>query len=293
VQRALIDLVEPLALSSAVHGFRRGRSIVTAAKRHVGARALINVDLKDFFHSVDDERVARALERSLIPRLVDETGELTRDEAREIVALIGRLVTWPAEGRPRPVLPQGAPTSPFLANLAARPIDVDLKKLLEDTPGEYVYTRYADDLTISATHEIDRLLLEAVLRVVHRSGFTHNPEKVTIASTIKGSPHFRQKLEVTGLVIDTRERTVRIPRSRLDRFRLKIHQAAIVPKLDEDSIHEIEGIVSFVHMVYGGLPQTLEGAYARFCAAHERKPLEPGKSRRRARKQALDDELYR
>lgn len=293
VQRALIPLIEPLPLSAAVHGFRRGRSIVTGAKAHLGAKALINIDLASFFHSVDDVRTQRALQKSLVPRLSDETGDMSRGDATEVVELITRLVTYPVGDRPRPVLPQGAPTSPFVANLAARPLDAAIRKLLDSTPGEFVYTRYADDLTISAAHEIHRELLGAALRAVHESGFVANRDKIRIASTMRGSPNYRQKLEVTGLVIDSRENRIRIPRARMEQFRLRLHQAGLVPNLDEQTRRSIEGIISFVHMVYGQLPPNLEGAYARFCEVHKAKRLVPGKSRKRARQLALDEEIYR
>jgi RNA-directed DNA polymerase len=293
LQRKLIPLIEPLALGAAVHGFRRGRSIVTGALMHVDARALINVDLEGFFHSVTADRVRRTLRRSLEPRWVEETRELGRGEARAVTELIVRLCTAPVPGREAPALPQGAPTSPFLANLAARPLDTGIRALLDDTPGQYVYTRYADDLTISAPHEIDRRLLGAVLRVVARSGFRAHPGKIGLQSTLRGSPHYRQRLEVTGLVIDARERTVRIPRARMDRYRLQLHQAALAPRLDEAELRALEGIVAFVHMVYGRLPASLEAPYARLCERHGRPRLQPGKSRRAARAQARDAELYR
>lgn len=293
IQRRLKILLEPLPLSMSVHGFRRAHSIVTGARAHVNARALINIDLKDFFHSVDVPRVVRALERSLLPRLVDETGDLTRPECLGLISLIAELTTYPVGGRPRPVLPQGAPTSPFLANLAARPLDERIRKLLAKTPGEYAYTRYADDLTISATHEIDRRLIGEILRLIQRSGFAANPQKTRIASTIRGSPHFRQKLTVTKLTIDARSQTIRIPRAKLDLFRMKVFQASLVPQLDEDTNREVEGIVSFVHMVYGSLPGPLGAAYSRYCEAHKRPRLRPGRSRRQARRHALDEELYR
>lgn len=293
VQRALITLIEPLALPAAVHGFRRGHSIVTGAQKHLGARALLNVDLKDFFHSVDADRVTRSLVRSLEPRLVTETAELTRTECREVIALIVRLTTWTPPGLGRPVLPQGAPTSPFLANLAARKLDVELAQLLATLPGDLVYTRYADDLTISSPYEIDRRLIGEVLKIVERSGFRANPQKIHLASTIKGSPHYRQKLTVTGLVLDTREKVLRIPRARLDAYRLKLHQAALAGRLDEATVQEIEGIVSFVHMVYHALPPSLEAAYERFTDAHGVKPILPGKSRRIAKRRATNKELYR
>jgi hypothetical protein len=265
---------------------------VTGARAHAGAKSLVNVDLKDFFHSVDDRRVARTLERSLMPRLVEETREVAEDEAKPLVELIVRLVTWPVDGRPRPVLPQGAPTSPYLANLAARPLDIEIRDLLRELPGEFTYTRYADDLTISAPHEIDRSVMGEILRVVQRTGFIANPTKIRIASTIKGSPHFVQKLEVTGLALDPANGTVRIPRARMDRFRATIHQAALLRSLDEDTVRRVEGIVSFVHMVYGGMPPGLVGAVQRFEQAHRRSLPKPGKSKKMARRRALGRETY-
>jgi hypothetical protein len=295
VQRALIVLLEPLPVASSVHGFRRGRSIVTGAKAHVNARALISIDLSDFFHSVPRSRVERALARSLEPRLVEETKELSPPEGRALVALIARLCTWPVAANKEAVLPQGSPSSPHLANLAARPLDTEIAALLRAIPGEYTYTRYADDLTISAPHEIDRSLLGEVLRRVERSGFRANPEKVRIASTLKGSKHFTQRLMITGLMLDPRDRSVRIPRPRLDRYRAQIHQAANLPhdQLRAETVQQIEGIVSFVHMVYGRLPPALDGAYQRFLEAHQRPRLVAGKSRRFARRKATNRELYR
>lgn len=292
-QRGLNQLLEPLSLSASVHGFRRGRSIVTGAKAHLGARALINVDLADFFHSVDRSRVVRTLRRSLVGRLVDETEDLSGDEAEALVQLISTLATWPVDGRPAPVLPQGAPSSPFLANLAARPLDAAVRAFLADTPGEYVYTRYADDLSVSSHHELHRSMLGALLQVVAREGWRVNDRKVRIASTIKGSPHYAQKLEVTGLIIDSLERRVRIPRARMQAYRVKLHQAALAPQLDEETIRSIEGIISFVHMVYGALPPALDAPYRRFTEVHRQPRLRPGKSRQRARKAALDETLYR
>lgn len=286
VQRALLPLLEPLPLPASVHGFRKGCSIVTGARQHVRARAMISVDLEDFFHSVDRGRVARALTRSLVPRLVEETAEVSRAEGRALVELIATLATWTPPDMTRPVLPQGAPTSPVLANLAARRLDVALGRLVASTPGELVYTRYADDLTLSSPYEIDRSLLGLVLRIIDAHGFRANPAKVSLASTLPGSPHFRQRLEVTGLTIDHRERTVRIPRARMDEYRVRLFQAAKLPLLDRETREVVEGIVSFVHMVYGALPPALARAYAELVDAHDLTPLTAGRSRRMARKKA-------
>jgi hypothetical protein len=293
LQRALIALLDPLPLPVAVHGFRRHHSIVTNAERHLGARALLNVDLKDFFHSVDRPRVERVLRRSLLPRLIEETGEVSASEGAPLVELIAELTTHPVEGWPAPVLPQGAPTSPFLANLAARKLDREIIELLAEIPGEWSYTRYADDLAISAPHEIDRRMIGLVLERIQRSGFSHHPHKVQLASTLKGSPFYRQRLEITGLILDTREKVLRIPRARMEQFRTQLHQAALLPELDLATRQQIDGFVAFVFMVYRGLPPALGNAYRRYTEAHRLTPLEAGKSRRIARRRAAQKELYR
>ena len=286
VQRAILPLLEPLPLPASVHGFRKGHSIVTGARQHVRARALINVDLEDFFHSVDEARVLRVLHRSLAPRLVEETAEVSRAEIGPLIALIAELCTWRLPEGARRVLPQGAPTSPALANLAARRLDIAIGRLIASLPGELVYTRYADDLTLSSPYELDRGVLGQLLRLVDAHGFRANPAKISLASTLPGSPHFRQRLEITGLVIDPVARCVRIPKARLELFRVQLHQAANVPLLEREQREQLEGLVSFVHMVYGALPPALARAYARVVEAHELVPLEPGRSRKIARKKA-------
>ncbi len=290
VQRGINVLLEPLPLSMAVHGFRRARSIVTGAKAHLQARALINIDLKDFFHSVDGSRVRAVLARSLLPRLTEETQDLSAEEGRAVIELIAKLTTVKLSPSTSAVLPQGAPTSPFLANLSARGLDDAIRKLLSETPGSFTYTRYADDLTISAPHELHRSLLGELLRTVQRAGFRHHPHKVRIASTLKGSPHYRQRLEINHLLIDPQTRTVRIPKARMERFRMFVRQASLSAPLQEEDLRRVEGIVSFVFMVYGELPNSLKKAYAAFCQAHKKPALQRGKSKKRAR--ALHKELY-
>ena len=225
---------------------------------------------------------------------MDDTEELEDQDADTLIQLITFLVTYPLEEHKDAlrVLPQGAPTSPYLANLAARPLDISIRRFLQTVPGEFAYTRYADDLTITAPHEIDRSLLGALLQVIHRSGFKANQQKVGVTCTLKGSPHFAQKLMVTGLILDHREGRVRIPKARLERIRLTLHQASLVPVLEAEVLQSIEGSISFVHMVYGKLPASIDRAYEKFVKAHKQAKLRPGKSRKRARQSAMNPHLY-
>ncbi|HZT15770.1 MAG TPA: reverse transcriptase family protein [Gaiellaceae bacterium] len=129
----------------ASHGFVRERSIVTNAAPHVRSRLVLKIDLRDFFGTVEREQVYRIFRR------VGYT--------RQIAGLLTSLTT--KDGH----LPQGAPTSPDLANHAAYVLDVRLSALAHRN--RMTYTRYADDLTFSGPGaEVPRVrrVIEHIIR---------------------------------------------------------------------------------------------------------------------------------
>lgn len=98
----------------------------------------------------------------------------------------------------RPHLPQGAPTSPALANLCAYRMDCRLAGLAKRFGA--TYTRYADDLTFSGDHELRRTQLRLrkwVIRVVTEEGFTLNAAKTRVKSQ-------SDRQTVTGLVVNVK-----------------------------------------------------------------------------------------
>ncbi|MFC4125230.1 reverse transcriptase domain-containing protein [Nocardia rhizosphaerae] len=109
-------------------------------------------------------------------------------------------------------LPQGAPTSPRLANLVARGLD----RRLTGYAGRHglTYTRYADDLAFSgpASTDVDRLVW-TVTRIARAEGFTVGPDK-----TLVRRAHQRQTL--AGLVVNTRPAA---PRDQYDALRALLH----------------------------------------------------------------------
>jgi hypothetical protein len=112
-------------------------------------------------------------------------------------------------------LPQGAPTSPALTNLICLRLDKRLEGLAAKLG--FTYTRYADDMTFSASGEAAKLtgtLLKAVHDIVAAEGFVVHPDKTRIMRR-----HRRQ--EVTGLIVNDR---VSVPRDTLRRFRALLHQ---------------------------------------------------------------------
>jgi len=116
-----------------VTGFVRGRSIFDNARVHAGGGNLMVVDIEDFFPSITFEKVERVFASFGFPPGV----------ARQLAALCC------LHNR----LPQGAPTSPAIANLVCKPLDEKLLELAKDWGAKY--SRYADDLSFSGPVRFD------------------------------------------------------------------------------------------------------------------------------------------
>jgi RNA-directed DNA polymerase len=159
LQRRLLDsILSKIPAHDAAHGFRPGRSVLSFVEPHVGRSIVLKMDLRDFFVSISAARVialyltagypepvARLLAglcTNTIPREVwKQASDLQDDGARAVASWqAGRLYR-------RPHLPQGAPTSPALANLAMFRLDARLAGLARAAGAHY--TRYADDLVFS------------------------------------------------------------------------------------------------------------------------------------------------
>jgi hypothetical protein len=166
VLREILDAVPP---HECAHGFRRGRSVVTAATAHVDRDVVVRMDLADFFGSIQASRVVALFHRLGYPEEVARTlaGICTSrvphhvmNEGRHRMHADPAAPTGPridefhrlARHLAWPHLPQGAPTSPALANLAAFRLDVRLSSLASTMHARY--TRYADDLVFSGDRRL-------------------------------------------------------------------------------------------------------------------------------------------
>jgi RNA-directed DNA polymerase len=160
-RKILAKILDAIPGHPAAHGFRRGRSVKTFAEPHVGRSVVLRMDLRDFFPTISRARL-QAVFRTIgypekvadllggictnaAPRFVwRETGlETTRDLVQAAKELYGR---WH--------LPQGAPTSPALANLCAYRLDCRLHGLAAACGASY--TRYADDIVFSGDKAFQR-----------------------------------------------------------------------------------------------------------------------------------------
>lgn len=168
-----LHLTRNLWTHPSCHGFVKGKSIITNALPHVGSEIVLKLDIAEFFPSVKRDRVYRIFRRiGYSPALSD---------------LLAGLTTL------RDSLPQGAPTSPDLANFAAYGLDARLASLAE-TAG-LSYTRYADDLTFSGRALRYKETKRLIQHIMRDEGFTPNEQKVRFLRS--GS-----RLQITGIVVN-------------------------------------------------------------------------------------------
>ena len=167
--------------SEYVTGFEKKMSIMENAKRHLNKECIINIDLKDFFPSITNKMVY-----SIFCYL---------GYSREMCNIFTTICTY------KKVIPQGAPTSPKLANLCCKQLDKRIGALCKKYGA--TYSRYADDITISGNKYIKNML-KTVQLIVEDEKFQLNHDKTRIL--YKG-----QCQEVTGLNLNSGK--VTIPKS--------------------------------------------------------------------------------
>ena len=215
-----------LALQSKVHkcanAYVPGRSILTNARPHLGCAVLIKLDIKQFFDSVKKEQIrpwvfsalrAHALTERVVDLVFSERG-----------------------------LPQGAPTSPLLSNLVLRRLDIELYQ--ECNRLGAIYTRYADDITISLKEDdsaIIRYLIKIVEGLLKTEGFVLNKKKGKLQVL---RPHQAQR--ICGVTINSGRLSISRQQRRILRAAKHRRKHGAESTLSDD---QLAGWDAYVHMV--------------------------------------------
>lgn len=204
----LEHLLQQIPLHPAVHGFRPEHSVVTNAEPHVGQAIVINMDIKDFFPTVSYRRVKGLFHvLGYSEQLATIFALLCTEPEIDEVTLDGETYYVAKSERH---LPQGAPTSPAVTNILCKRMDNRLQGVADAV--NFVYTRYADDITFSTSEEtaqfVSRVLWQTK-EIVEDEGFALHPEKLRVMR--KGA-----RKEVTGVVVNEK---LNINRKTLDNFR--------------------------------------------------------------------------
>jgi RNA-directed DNA polymerase len=229
-----------------VHGFTYGKSIVSNARSHCKQRYVLNIDLKDFFPSINFGRV-RGMFMNIPYQLPTEAA-----------TVLAQICCW------NDSLPQGAPTSPVISNMLCSKLDSQLQRLAREH--RCFYTRYADDLTFStnarnfpnalATTESsptgDELQVGRELyQIIRGNGFEINDSKVRLLQNSR-------RQEVTGLTTNvfpnvTRKyvRQVRAMLHAWEKYGLEAADEEFRSRWDKRHRHPDKDPVSFKQVVKG------------------------------------------
>jgi Reverse transcriptase (RNA-dependent DNA polymerase). len=222
IQRVIADEIRARSkINSNVVGYVHGKSIKSHAGAHLTSTAFIKIDVQDFFPSITEEKVYRALRglgfsESILPTLV------------RISCLNGAL-------------PQGSPASPPISNIVLS--DADTKLTAFAAAHKLTYTRYADDIVLSG-HVDDYQLADLAIDIVEQEGFRVNVFKSFFA-------HRPKKMILTGLSIASGD--LKVPRSfkrtvRQDAYRLAAQGTAVMfrdGKFDPFTFDRILGKLTF------------------------------------------------
>lgn len=172
----LYGIIQP---PKGVHGFVKGKSIITNAQCHLQKKILLNLDIKSFFESIKEEKVYDVF--------------INLGFNKKYSSILTDLVT--VNG----VLATGFPTSPVLANIICKQMDYVFERLCKKY--EAIYTRYADDISISSNISIPEKII--IARALDMYGFRINEDKYKMQR--RGGSQY-----VTGLTVcDKRPRLSR------------------------------------------------------------------------------------
>lgn len=170
-----------------VHGFLNEKSVLTNSQTHVRKYYILNIDLEDFFPSINFGRV-----RGMFMAKPYSLPNKAATVLAKICCFDNRL-------------PQGGPTSPIISNMICAMLDSQLIRLAKNF--HCSYTRYADDITFSTTNKTfptelatfddsGRIVIGRLLdETIRNNGFKINQSKIRLQDRCKSQ-------EVTGLIVN-------------------------------------------------------------------------------------------
>jgi hypothetical protein len=228
-----------------VQGLYRG-SFIEHARYHSNSRFIFQFDLKDAFPSVNAERL-----RKILYQRIQAISETTL-EAEYLTDLIISLTTY------KGVLPQGAPTSPFLFYIFL--LETGIFEKLYRINQNFKISCYVDGFVISSQKPIPGEMRGKIIKTVEGLRLKVNEKKIFYRDCRQGCPM------ITGLRIDGKGK-VSLPKRKIRKWRGIIHRAALEtdPFTKEYLRRKVEGFISSMRPIYGeNLPPQIEKPYQLF-----------------------------
>ena len=251
LQDCLDEINESKSITRSLsHGFKRGYSIVTNASVHKNRRLVLNLDLENFFGSINFGRVRGFF-------ITNKNFSLQP----AVATVLAQIICFDNS------IPQGSPCSPVVSNLIGHLLDIKLAQLASET--KCTYSRYADDLTFSTNKQQfpadivspgalphDWVVGTKLEKIIRKCGFAVNNKKTRLQ-------YWNSRQDVTGLIVNKK---VNVPAEYRRRARAMAHKlfetgSFHVEKLSVadsgkvaaekrlGSIDELSGIFSHIAMV--------------------------------------------
>jgi hypothetical protein len=172
------ELLSPILFPEHINGAVKRRTIYMNAECHRGATLLVTLDVKQCFPSITPSHVYRVWSGVL-------------GCSPEVAGILTRLTTFKRR------LPQGAPTSPALANLLIWSVDQPVRA--ECLARDVVYSTWLDDLAFSGSDA--RSLIDITIRTFAPHGLHFSHKKIKImgprhVKTLTGTRAGRYALRV-------------------------------------------------------------------------------------------------
>ena len=271
-QRRILRLIlDPIPPHEAAQGFRQGCSVRDFVEPHTGKDIVVRIDLEDFFPSLGAARVLNFFLTTGYPESVSQALTRLTTHAVPKSVLASRPLTKSGHARlSLPHLPQGAPTSPALANLCAFRLDCRLTGLARAAGADY--TRYADDLLFSGGAEFARQALRFKTKVgaiILEEGLHPNHRKTRVQR--RG-----QRQVAAGLVINKKPN---INRRELDQLKAILTNCKRSgPASQNRNAHPLfreflQGKVAWVKFIHPGHGAKLERIFDQIDWEHESSPI--------------------
>lgn len=244
VQRRILDrILMRIPIFEGAYGAIKGRSIKENAQEHARSQYILKLDIRSFYPSIHRKKVYKffCVEQKCSP-----------DVSRFLTELTTRKHS----------LPLGTSTSPMLADLIVRDIDMRIQGMA--TKAGLKYTRYVDDITISGEFS-PKDFEPLIIRILKQSGFRVKRQKIVFYGT-----NDRERIITGAAVVNGR---VTVPKSYADELEAKLKEAIYwsrksVVEHDFETKEHYRGQIGYVLWLDKKIGQKLFGLYRKVRWKH-------------------------
>lgn len=223
---------------NAAHAYIEKRSNATNARAHVNNYNFVNIDLTNFFPSINKNLI----EQSLLANA--NTADLMNYLSPELKETFFDIILY------KGALPQGSTASPYISNIVMVGFDFHLHKILLEKRRDIVMTRYADDITFSSKLKIDQNLMLEFIEETKRLAFGEHHSLINVNPEKTRTTTYRGKNRVTGVKINANNE---LSIGYKEKQQLKIDMVSLITnklrgnELDPEMTYKVIGMFSYLH----------------------------------------------